>query len=78
VRRALAAPCVGAADELPRLRVLIYSGLNNHDWRSNHAADQEDARGCGALRGGGRDRGSGGVDAATLARYDVIVSNWTP
>lgn len=60
------------------LRVLIFSGLNNHDWRSTTPALLEILKGCPRFGTVDVTEAPGQCDAATFARYDVVVSNWTP
>lgn len=60
------------------LRVLIFSGLNNHDWRSTTPALLRIFEGCPRFGAVDVTETPGRCDAATFARYDVIVSNWTP
>ena len=65
------------AEEAP-LRVLVFSGLNNHDWKSTTPVLLDMLKKCPRF---------GTVDVAEapeqcgadkLGGYDVIVSNWTP
>ena len=66
-----------AAAEPPSLRVLLLSGRNNHDWKTTTPA----------IAGMLRETGRFGVDITdepeklepeALARYDAVVSNWSP
>jgi len=65
------------AQETP-LRVLIVSGLNNHDWRSTTPVLLEMFKGCTRFGTVDVTETPGQCDAATFGRYDAIVSNWTP
>lgn len=67
-----------AADAAPPLRVLIYSGLNNHDWRSTTPVLRALLAGCPRFGQVEVIDDPTRLDTATLAGYDVIVSNWTP
>lgn len=64
-----------AAEEL---RVLIFSGQNNHDWRSTTPAIEEMFRGCSRFGKVDLTEAPADLHADQLAVYDVIVSNWTP
>ncbi len=67
-----------AADEPPKLRVLIFSGLNNHDWRSTTPVIKKMFTDCARFATVEVTEDPAHLDAATLGRYDVLVSNWTP
>ncbi|MCU0875153.1 MAG: ThuA domain-containing protein, partial [Pirellulaceae bacterium] len=67
-----------AAEEGAKLRVLIFSGLNNHDWASTTPVIQKMFRDCGRFETVDVTDAPAGLDAGKLAAYDVIVSNWTP
>ena len=60
------------------LRVLIFSGLHNHDWRSTTPVLQQTFRQCGRFGVVDVTQDPGACDAETFAKYDVVVSNWTP
>lgn len=66
----------GAAS--PPIRVLILSGLNNHDWKSTTPVLQQTFRDCKRFGTVDVTDTPGKLDAAAFAKYDVIVSNWTP
>ncbi len=72
------APGADASGAAPKLRVLIYSGLNNHDWRSTTPVLKSMLAGCPRFGPVDVTDDPASVDQAKLARYDVIVSNWTP
>lgn len=74
---ALVAGGVAAAQDAP-LRVLIFSGLNNHDWRSTTPVLVDMFKGCPRFGTVDVTETLGQCDETTFARYDVIVSNWTP
>ena len=67
-----------AAAEPAKLRVLIFSGLNNHDWRSTTPVIKKMFADCARFGVVDVTDDPAGLNAATLARYDVLVSNWTP
>ncbi|MHB8953015.1 MAG: ThuA domain-containing protein [Pirellulaceae bacterium] len=71
---------IGAAEgqETPKLRVLIVSGLNNHDWRSTTPTIEKMFRGCSRFGAVDVTDAPADLDARRLAEYDVVVSNWTP
>lgn len=71
-------PRVLGASEPAKLRVLILSGLNNHDWRSTTPVVKQTFTDCPRFGPVDVTENPAGLDAATLARYDVLVSNWTP
>jgi uncharacterized protein len=66
------------AGEPAKLRVLILSGLNNHDWRSTTPVIQKMFTDCTRFGTVDVTEDAAGLNPATLARYDVLVSNWTP
>ena len=66
------------AGEPAKLRVLILSGLNNHDWRSTTPVIKKMFTDCARFGTVDVTEDPAGLNAATLARYDVLVSNWTP
>ncbi len=59
-----------------RLRVLVLSGMNNHDWQQTTPALQRIYQDSGRFRVDVTETPSA-LDAAALARYDLVVSNWT-
>jgi len=67
-----------SADEPMKLRVLIFSGLNNHDWPSTTPVIKAMFTDCARFGTVDVTENPAGLNAATLARYDVLVSNWTP
>ena len=67
-----------AQAQMPGLRVLILSGMNNHDWRSTTPVIKKAFEGCARFCEVDVTDAPGQLDAATLAKYDVLVSNWTP
>ncbi len=68
----------GAADDGTPLRVLILSGLNNHDWRSTTPVIQKMFRDSGRFGTVDVTDAPAALDAGRFAAYDVVVSNWTP
>jgi type 1 glutamine amidotransferase len=70
----LSSPPVFAAP----LRVLILSGLNNHDWRSTTPFLKKTFEECNRFGVVDVTEAPGKLDAAAFAKYDVLVSNWTP
>ncbi|MCY2993006.1 MAG: ThuA domain-containing protein [Planctomycetota bacterium] len=75
---AMTAKLAHAADEPPKLRVLIFSGLNNHDWRSTTPVIKKMFADCVRFAPVAVTEDPARLDATTLGQYDVIVSNWTP
>ena len=75
---ALTVEHAGAVDALPKLRVLIFSGLNNHDWRSTTPVIKKMLQECARFGRVDVTDNPAAIDSKTLAGYDVIVSNWTP
>jgi uncharacterized protein len=67
-----------AAEEGTKLRVLIFSGLNNHDWRSTTPVIRKLFNDCGRFGTVDVTDAPAELDAGRLADYDVIISNWTP
>ena len=67
-----------AADQSPKLRVLIFSGLNNHDLRSTTPVIKKTLEDCPRFGTVDVTDDPVGGDPAKLAGYDVIVNNWTP
>ena len=72
---AMSAKLGHAADDPPKLRVLIFSGLNNHDWRSTTPVIKKMFADCARFGTVDVTEDPAGLNAATLARYDVLVSN---
>ncbi|MCX5758382.1 MAG: ThuA domain-containing protein, partial [Candidatus Hydrogenedentes bacterium] len=70
--------CGSAVAKDTPLRALIFSGMNNHDWRSTTPELEAMFKACPRFGTLDVTDNPGQCDAATLARYDVIVSNWTP
>ena len=66
------------AEEPAKLRVLILSGLNNHDWRSTTPVIKKMFTDCARFGTVDVTENPAGLDAGILGRYDVLVSNWTP
>jgi hypothetical protein len=66
------------AGEPAKLRVLILSGLNNHDWRSTTPVIKKLFTDCARFGTVDATEDPAGLNTAALARYDVLVSNWTP
>ncbi|MGB2821022.1 MAG: ThuA domain-containing protein, partial [Phycisphaerae bacterium] len=60
-----------------KLRVLLLSGANNHDWKTTTPALVKLLDESGRFAVTVTDEPAK-LDAASFARYDVIVSNWTP
>lgn len=60
------------------LRVLIFSGLNNHDWKSTTPVLEQMLKACPRFGVVDITGTPGTMDAAAFGKYDVIVSNWTP
>jgi len=73
-------PAVGAASGTATapLRVLILGGLHNHDWQSTTPVIRAMFEGCPRFGRVAVTEDPARLDAATLAGYDVVVSNWTP
>ncbi len=70
--------CVTAAAKDAPLRVLVFSGLNNHDWKSTTPPLVDMLKRCPRFGMVDVTESPGQCDAATFDNYDVIVSNWTP
>ena len=73
----LGSPLVSAASAAP-LRVLILSGLNNHAWKLTTPVIKDAFANCARFGVVDVTETPGKLDAAAFAKYDVIVSNWTP
>jgi len=72
----LAGLLLAASAHAQPLRVLILSGSNNHDWKQTTPALQRMLAESGRFSADvAEDPAS--LDAATLAKYDLILSNWT-
>jgi type 1 glutamine amidotransferase len=69
-----AAPPLAAAAERP-LQVLIFSGQNNHDWKTTTPKLQAILTASGRFQVEVTDHPEQ-CTADTLAKYDVIVGNW--
>jgi len=68
---------VGAAGAAPSpLRVLILSGMNNHDWQRTTPALKTVYEDSGRFAVDVTDNPSS-LTAETLAKYDLVTSNWT-
>jgi len=67
-----------SAQQSAPLRVLIFSGLNNHDWRSTTPVIEKTFRDCRRFAVVDVTETPADLDPQKLAAYDVIVSNWTP
>src|SRR5512137_1893627 len=74
----LTAPRAFSTNEPAKLRVLILSGLNNHDWRSTTPVIKKMFTDCARFGTVDVTEDPKGLGADILARYDVLVSNWTP
>jgi len=73
----IAALAVGAAGAAPGpLRVLILSGMNNHDWRQTTPALKAIYEESGRFAVDVSDDPSS-LSAEMLAKYDLVASNWT-
>ena len=59
----------------PPIHVLIFSGQNNHDWKTTTPKLKMLLESAGRFTVDVTDRPDQ-CDAATFAKYDVIVSNW--
>jgi len=73
-----AAPASDEAGGAEALRVLILSGRNNHDWQKTTPLLKDLLAKCGRFGVVETTEAPGTLTAADLARYDVLVSNWTP
>jgi type 1 glutamine amidotransferase len=71
----LAGRFAGAAETPPRLRVLIFSGQNNHDWRKTTPALKQILDGSGRFTVEVTEHPEQ-CTAATFAPFDCILSNW--
>jgi hypothetical protein len=63
------------AGEPAKLRVLIFSGLNNHDWRSTTPVIKGVFTDCARFGRVDVTEDPAGLNTATLSRYDVLVSS---
>jgi type 1 glutamine amidotransferase len=66
-------PCPAAAN--PPVRVLIFTGQNNHDWRATTPVLKEILTRSGRFTVDVTEHPET-CDAATFSRYDVLLSNW--
>ena len=73
-----AAPASDEAGGAEALRVLILSGRNNHDWQKTTPLLEDLFGKCERFGVVETTEAPGTLTAADLARYDVLVSNWTP
>ncbi len=69
------ASAFGVTAEAAQLRVLIFSGRNNHNWKATTPALKKILEDSGRFAVDVTNDPSK-CDAATFAKYDVIVSNW--
>lgn len=67
-----------AAQQAKPLRVLLFSGLNNHDWAATTPVLKKLFEGCDRFGVVDVTGDPSKMDATTFAQYDVIVDNWTP
>lgn len=74
-----------SSEELDRMlaeskpvRVLILSGLNNHDWRATTPVLKTMFENCDRFSPVDVTEKPAELTAELLAKYDVLVSNWTP
>ena len=74
----LALPLSAAQASAKPLRVLILSGLNNHDWKSTTPVLESIFKGCARFSVVDISEHPASLTAADFAKYDVLVSNWTP
>ncbi|MGA2498364.1 MAG: ThuA domain-containing protein, partial [Tepidisphaeraceae bacterium] len=72
----LPALLVSAADAPPPIRVLIFSGKNNHNWKETTPVLQKTLADGKRLTVDITEKPEE-CDDTLLAKYDVIVSNWT-
>lgn len=74
---AVADPCpAGAAERRNKLRVLLLSGKNNHNWKATTPALVKILEGSGRFTVTVTNDPAADLTVATLAKCDVIVSNW--
>ncbi len=66
----------GAAESSPQSRVLIFSGKNNHNWKETTPVLKQALADSGWFVVDVTEKPEE-CDEAMLAKYDVIVSNWT-
>jgi type 1 glutamine amidotransferase len=66
---------IAVAADAP-LRVLIITGANNHDWKSTTAALRKIYEDSGRFKVDVTEKPTE-LTAAELAKYDVLVNNWT-
>ena len=72
-----AAP-ISAAKKTAGLRVLILSGVNNHDWKSTTPVVVKMFKDERRFSVVDVSEQPGKLTAQDFAKYDVVVSNWTP
>ncbi len=72
------APATLAAKKSSGIRVLILSGLNNHEWRNTTPVLVEMFRSNDRFSTVDVNEQPGKLTAKDFSKYDVIVSNWTP
>jgi type 1 glutamine amidotransferase len=72
----LSCVAAAAADVAP-VRVLIWSGRNNHNWQETTPFIKQTLEACPRFSPVDVTDDPAKCDAATLAKYDVIVCNWT-
>jgi type 1 glutamine amidotransferase/HEAT repeat protein len=75
---AMSATPPAAAKKTAGIRVLILSGLNNHDWRSTTPVVVKMFKDNSRFGVVDVTEQPGKLTARDFAKYDVIVSNWTP
>lgn len=68
----------GASAQEPGLRVLILSGLNNHDWPTTTPHLRTMFEDCLRFTTVEVTETPESLTAEDFARYDVVVANWTP
>lgn len=71
----LAGRTAGAGETPPKLRVLIFSGQNNHDWRKTTPVLTQILDGSGRFTVEATEHPEQ-CTAATFAKFDCILSNW--
>ncbi len=67
-----------ASSKPPGIRVLILSGLNNHDWQGTTPVLVKMFKGNDRFSEVTVNEQPGKLTAQDFSKYDVIVSNWTP
>lgn len=71
----LPGPAHGVDAAAQKVRVLIFSGQNNHEWKLTTPRLKEVLEGAGRFDVAVTDHPER-CDAGTLRKYDVLVSNW--